>query len=251
MYRAERKALKGAREMKKGIEMVGQVFGNVYVSHETEAYRSPRGQLQRRFECSCLLCGSEFVVRGDAIRQQKVTDCGCGVVNQAEDRLADEGPSKARARTYQVWRQMILRCHGFGKGYEYYRLKGVRVCEDWRESFDNFVEDIGIIPPGMQLDRIDPRGDYSPENVRLVTPAQNRRNLRMHKPKEEKEEITPELRTLLEAMADVACDEAVDKCSATYHDGSWTVMTLGKGSLGCGWSPDLRKAIQESIYCIV
>lgn len=52
----------------------------------------------------------------------------------------------------------------------YYYFKGVRVCDRWQD-FALWVEDVGNTlarNPDLEMDRIDPQGPYSPENVRLV-----------------------------------------------------------------------------------
>jgi hypothetical protein len=54
--------------------------------------------------------------------------------------------------------------------------EGVTICERWQTSFANFLEDIGEVPEGLTLDRIDNSKGYSPDNVRLATPKQQANN---------------------------------------------------------------------------
>lgn len=79
---------------------------------------------------------------------------------------------------YGGWQQMILRCHDPKNSiYPRYGAVGVRVCQRWRDDFQNFLADMGERPKGMTLDRINPVGNYEPGNCRWADAKTQRNNL--------------------------------------------------------------------------
>lgn len=82
-------------------------------------------------------------------------------------------------RSYNTWRGMRERCSNpKHTQYRYYGAVGITVCDAWNE-YKNFVSDMGEPPEKhMQLDRIDHKKGYCPENCRWVTPSQNCANRR-------------------------------------------------------------------------
>ncbi len=80
---------------------------------------------------------------------------------------------------------MIHRCYNpDDKQFADYGGRGIKVCDRWRtrqpnaQGFWNFLEDMGERPKGSTLDRVESDGDYSPENCRWSTRAEQQRNRR-------------------------------------------------------------------------
>lgn len=84
-------------------------------------------------------------------------------------------------RIYNIWRCMVGRCHNENwNNYftrVYYREKGIKVCDDWRYSFENFK--MWALQNGyednLSIDRIDSDGNYEPSNCRWIPLDENRK----------------------------------------------------------------------------
>lgn len=75
---------------------------------------------------------------------------------------------KPASHTYQIWCGMKQRCYLKGHThYHRYGGRGITVCERWHD-FNLFLEDVGVIPDHLSLDRKDNDGNYEPGNVQLI-----------------------------------------------------------------------------------
>ncbi len=77
---------------------------------------------------------------------------------------------KSKTREYAIWKQMRQRCSNpLSSGYKDYGAKGIKVCQSWQDSFEKFLEDMGVSPADTSLDRIDVTGDYCRDNCRWAS----------------------------------------------------------------------------------
>lgn len=84
--------------------------------------------------------------------------------------------SQAEKRTYKSWIDMRHRCKCPNHPrFHRYGGAGVTFSPAW-ESFDTFVQDLGLRPDGLTLFRIDKTKPYQKDNCRWGSPAEQTLN---------------------------------------------------------------------------
>ena len=162
--------------MPKKIDMTGRVIGRLLVIEECG--RDSRGRALWRCRCEC---GNEVIVRGDSLRNENTTSCGCYQRERSVEANTTHGMCKTHL--YYVWRDMLRRV-GVTKGASEeekhnYQDRGIKVCDEWLvfENFRDWALSHGY-SDGLEIDRKDNDKGYCPENCRWVTPKENTNNRR-------------------------------------------------------------------------
>jgi hypothetical protein len=137
------------------------------------------------WKCRCE-CGNETVVRLCALSCGYTRSCGC--LNNETRKVSMRGNTHAKVHSlskhplYPTWSTMKQRCINPNQGkYALYGGRGIKVCDEWMNSFPKFLEDMGERPEGCTLNRIDNDGNYCKDNCEWATHSDQNRNRRAYK----------------------------------------------------------------------
>jgi len=120
------------------------------------------------FQCDC---GNKTIKKSSDVKREQIKSCS---------RKCTTGDS-SKHPLYQTWDGIKRRCYQKNSiYYNNYGGRNIKMCDEWKNSFWNFVQDMGLKPfKNSSIERLDNNKDYCKENCvwsSLKEQANNRRN---------------------------------------------------------------------------
>lgn len=155
------------------IDLTGKRFGRLMVQSKADSSKGG----QTRWVCLCD-CGNSKTIVGMSLTRGATQSCGCIHRELLQAEKTTHGGHGTPE--YATWKSMKDRCFNPGAtSFPHYGARGITVCDRWRDSFANFLADMGKKPtPQHSIERNDVNGNYEPSNCRWATNMEQHRNTR-------------------------------------------------------------------------
>lgn len=164
-------------------DMIGMKFGRLTVV--SRAGSDKRGEA--RWLCLCD-CGENTTVNGSHLRSGRIQSCGCHMRERTSERMrgnATRGNTRhggSKTRLYRIWTNIKTRCFNQeNKLYQWYGALGVTICYEWLDYgiFEQWALSHGY-RDDLTIERIDPHGNYEPQNCTWIPLREQNKNKRSH-----------------------------------------------------------------------
>jgi len=157
---------------------IGETYGYLTVIERGKTKIHPSGSPSIQWVCKCK-CGNVISVDVNNLRMGHTQSCGC--LSKTHPNATKHNLYHRYKRLYNIWTNMKQRCtNPNNSDFKNYGGRGIEVCNEWRDSFENFC--LWALDNGygsdLTIDRIDNNGNYEPSNCRWVTMLIQRHNQR-------------------------------------------------------------------------
>ncbi len=159
------------------LNLIGKTFERLKVLSKAPVHITSGGNKVGRWNCVCE-CGTKVIVRTNHLTCGTTKSCGCYNSDKLVKRNFKHGLSIRKNITplYSLWLSIKTRCYNAQTdNYSYYGGKGIRVSEDWLHNPKEFIcwAKHNGYKKGLEIDRINSKGNYDPSNCRFVTRSEN------------------------------------------------------------------------------
>ena len=180
--------------------------GIVFIKDIATVKRSGNMRRIALFRCHC---GREKAFLVNDIIRGHTKSCGCFRTKSNTKHGHSVGGNISSE--YSCWRNIIRRCtNAKSHAYKNYGGRGIKVCDRWLERFENFFEDMGYKPSSLHsIERDNVNGDYTPENCRWATKAEQMRNTRRN--------VKIEYKSIVKTISEWSLFLNIDKSTIAYR----------------------------------
>jgi len=151
-------------------------FGYWKITEEVSAKRNEKGEIKRTVIAECK-CGYQKTVLYENMKTSKKC-LNCSLAETRDKSNSELSVTKRNLRNKLSC--MKNRCYNIkDKDYKAYGERGIKICDEWNNSFESFYEwsiNNGF-KKGLEIDRINNDLGYSPKNCRYVTKEENLLNM--------------------------------------------------------------------------
>jgi hypothetical protein len=165
----------------KNVDLVGNKYGRLVVKERYEDSIDGRGYKGRRWLCICE-CGNILPVLENSLKTKNTKSCGCIKKESELNPNYKHGEAKKfqESKEYNTWQRIKGRCYcKTNAKYYAYGERGIKMCDRWLNSFENFLSDMGRCPKDKySIDRINNDGNYEPGNCKWSTIKEQAQNTR-------------------------------------------------------------------------
>jgi len=162
--------------MGKLIDLSGKIINRMTVLRMSEK----SGKIIK-WTCMCE-CGNIRDVASYELRTGKTKSCGCYQRDKAKIcKYSDR--DIYHSKEYSAWVNMKTRCYNKNATrFLNHGGRGIKVCDRWLNSFENFLSDMGKKPSNKHsIDRINNDGNYELSNCRWATQKEQSSNRRTNR----------------------------------------------------------------------
>jgi hypothetical protein len=160
------------------LDLINKKFGRLTVIEKAQ-------EKPVKWRCKCD-CGNIKILPTRYLTSGDTQSCGCLKKQLISDYNTNTKTTHglSESRIYRTWINMRDRCYNPKyKQFDNYGGRGITVCDDWNNNFENFNKwalENGY-KDNLTIDRIDNDKGYCPENCRWITIQEQSHNKRTNR----------------------------------------------------------------------